>query len=172
MPEATIRVNPVILQKLNRLLSGDAKDPIKDGEILHTETADFGEGIEADIKVVQGDGEAGPYVDAVLFDHGEQICVLEPEFEQFNGIYSFYPDPDVNICDRDGYTVRVILTEPLTPEEFVENQGKKCPDCGSHDLDTGHIHREGNKTLLSMFCLTCDAEWYFEFALSGYKRKS
>jgi hypothetical protein len=43
-------------------------------EVLETLTADFGQGIEADIKICNGDG---PYIDPVLFDHGCEIAIGE-----------------------------------------------------------------------------------------------
>lgn len=45
--------------------------------VLHVFTVDFGGGIEADIKVCNGD--TGPWVDAVLFDQGREVQILEPD---------------------------------------------------------------------------------------------
>jgi len=58
-----------------------------DGEVLHKETFNFKDGHEIDLKIVNS--ESGPYVDAVLFFEGDEITVLEPQYENFSGEYSF-----------------------------------------------------------------------------------
>lgn len=57
-------------------------------------TIDFGNGIEADIKLVNSswtppeeDG-CGPYIDAVLFENGQEIECLEPS-DELLGEYIF-----------------------------------------------------------------------------------
>ena len=47
-------------------------------EVLKTYTANFSDGIEADIKVCNGD--TGAWIDAVLFDYGNEINLLEPRY--------------------------------------------------------------------------------------------
>ena len=49
-------------------------------------TARFGSCVDADIKLCNGNG---PYVDAVLFQGGNEVMVLEPEFETMVGEYVF-----------------------------------------------------------------------------------
>ena len=44
-------------------------------QTVYSYTVDFGEDVEADIKVCNG---SPPYVDAVLFVHGCEVCVAEP----------------------------------------------------------------------------------------------
>ncbi len=56
-------------------------------ETIKTWTAFFGDHIEADIKVVNGDG--GPYVDAVLFEEGCEITFLDVG-DTLVGEYIFY----------------------------------------------------------------------------------
>ena len=55
----------------NRVYPGHAEDAV-----LACYTVDFGEGIQADIKVCNGD--SGPWIDAILFDQGHEVQVLEP----------------------------------------------------------------------------------------------
>lgn len=43
-----------------------------------------------DFNLVNGDKEAGPYLDVVLFDDGEEVQTLPPERTQLEGIYKFY----------------------------------------------------------------------------------
>lgn len=43
-----------------------------------------------DFNLVNGDNEAGPYLDVVLFDGGEEVQALPPERTQFEGTYKFY----------------------------------------------------------------------------------
>jgi hypothetical protein len=45
-----------------------------------------------DFNLVNGDKEAGPYLDVVLFDGGEEVQTLPPERTQLEGTYKFY-DP-------------------------------------------------------------------------------
>lgn len=40
-----------------------------------------------DIKVVNS--ESGPFVDAVLFRDGHEVCLLEPGFDSIRGEYRF-----------------------------------------------------------------------------------
>lgn len=89
-----IKIDSEILSQLNSLLSGETKDYLKNGEILHTVTAKFPERIEVDIKLVQGEP---PYVDAVIFHNGNEIFPLEPEFEQYDGSYEFNVDENTYI---------------------------------------------------------------------------
>lgn len=63
--------------------------PLKDSydnEIVECLTAEFGNGIEADIKVINTDN--GPYIDAVLFHDNCDVCTLEPAYE-IKGEYYF-----------------------------------------------------------------------------------
>ena len=44
-----------------------------------------------DFNLVNGDSEAGPYLDVVLFDdNGEEVQTLPPERNQLEGTYKFY----------------------------------------------------------------------------------
>jgi len=43
-----------------------------------------------DFNLVNGDKEAGPYLDVVLFDGGEEVQTLPPERNQLEGTYKFY----------------------------------------------------------------------------------
>jgi len=64
-------------------------------------TVRFDNGYEADIKVVNADP---PYIDAVLFDeYGFEISILEPEFEQILGTYTFNILNDTFIVELTGY---------------------------------------------------------------------
>lgn len=74
-PEAhrtTITLAGAQLEDIRCILS--SKKAVPDCEdVPYTFTANFGGGIEADIKVCNGDP---PYVDPVLFDDGEEAVVL------------------------------------------------------------------------------------------------
>ena len=79
------------LEALEELLRRDsAVEDAGDCEVLRTLTFDFGGGIEADVKVCNGD--TGPWVDSVLFEHGDEVQVLEPS-DMLAGEYPFeHPD--------------------------------------------------------------------------------
>jgi len=48
-------------------------------QVIKTYTANFGNGIEADIKICNvDDPDSSPYIDAVLFQDGNEVAVLEP----------------------------------------------------------------------------------------------
>ena len=67
-------------------------------EVIHTLTAHFGGGIEADIKVCNGDS---PYVDPVLFENGSELLALDVT-DTLLGSYRF-------VLDQQEYIVEVIL---------------------------------------------------------------
>jgi hypothetical protein len=82
-----IKVPAQELKEMQEFLDG--KGDNKEDTIV-TYTAKFNDGIEADIKVCNGDT---PFVDAVLFEDGHQIAVLEVE-DTLEGEYNFIIDPD------------------------------------------------------------------------------
>jgi hypothetical protein len=43
-----------------------------------------------DFNLVNGDDEAGPYLDVILFDEGQEVQVLPPERTKIEGTYKFY----------------------------------------------------------------------------------
>jgi hypothetical protein len=61
------------LQKILDITEGYYEDCDPDG-VIETFTADFGDGIEADINVCNGDT---PYVDPVLFSYGNQVSGMD-----------------------------------------------------------------------------------------------
>lgn len=83
----TIKVSSDELKEMNSLLKQTERSPdYKDATTIKTYTAKFGNNIEADIKVVNGDG---PYVDPVLFDNGSEVCCLQDPSENLDGEYIF-----------------------------------------------------------------------------------
>ena len=72
----------------NEVLAGAAvEDADRDG-VLETFTVKFpGTDYEADIKIVNGD--PSPYVDAVLFDSGAEVCVIPDVADKLDGEYVF-----------------------------------------------------------------------------------
>lgn len=82
-----IKVQAEELKELNSLLKQTEKSPdYKDASTIRIFTAKFGNNIEADIKVVNGDG---PYVDPVLFDNGHEVACLQDPSESLEGEYIF-----------------------------------------------------------------------------------
>ena len=80
-------VNSAVVSEINGFLAVDK--PVPDAgldEVMNTFTANFGNGIEADIKFCNGD--TGPYIDAVLFQDGSEVHVLEPS-DILDGEYPF-----------------------------------------------------------------------------------
>lgn len=66
-----------LASQIQALIDRDEQAPQADRDkVLHTFSVSFGSGIEADIKVCNGD--SGLWVDAVLFDQGREVDTLEP----------------------------------------------------------------------------------------------
>jgi len=83
------------LDDLNSVIKGDSA--IVGEHTIATYTAKFSNGIEADIKVCgvkesqdAEEDECTPYIDAVLFENGNEIGCIEPGFDKLDGEYLFY----------------------------------------------------------------------------------
>ena len=76
------------VDELNHMLSLPIIPDIGDHEIVETFTVDFGEGIEADIKVCNGDT---PFVDPVIFENGSELCCIDV-CDEIDGEYHFLVD--------------------------------------------------------------------------------
>ena len=74
-----IKIDKEEIEWYQRLLDGDK--PIPEcglDDVYETWTANFGKGIEVDIKLVNTSN--GPYIDAILFAGGIEMVVLEPQY--------------------------------------------------------------------------------------------
>lgn len=83
----SLKINRAISKKLQKWI--DSNQPIPDAgddEVVMTYTLHFPSKIEADIKVCNSDN--GPWIDAVLFEDGSEVCVLEPGYKIL-GEYNF-----------------------------------------------------------------------------------
>lgn len=72
----------------------------RNNQVDLTLTAKFGDGIEADIKVI--DTDTGPWIDAILFDNGSEQVVIEPQYVLL-GKYPFEYDNKkyvVQVCEK------------------------------------------------------------------------
>lgn len=80
MKVATIQIPKKKKDELNQILSSNEfYDEVGRDEVIAQFTAKFPDSsIEADIKICNGDG---PYIDAVLFDNGYEVMMLEPSWE-------------------------------------------------------------------------------------------
>ena len=87
----TLSIPLTTLTHYNAILADPAIVPKrKNVDVLASWTARFATcpGIEADINVVNGDDDTGPFVDAVLFDQGSEVALLDPA-HRLNGDYCF-----------------------------------------------------------------------------------
>lgn len=85
--QKTVRIKQDIAKEIQDFLNKDV--PVPDAgldEVMNTFTVNFCKGIEADIKFCNGD--TGPWIDAVLFEHGQEVQVLEPS-DMLLGEYPF-----------------------------------------------------------------------------------
>lgn len=102
------------IKELQDMIDNNIMDPTIDRDnCVEVFTAQFGDGIEADIKVVNS--KDGPWIDPVLFDDGHQCGLLEPDY-QLEGEYNF--------GEYNGYTyivelVGVIRVEVRTNCEYI-----------------------------------------------------
>jgi len=99
---AIIEVRQDVATEVQRLLNID-KEVENAGRKwkMNNFVANFGNGIEADIKLCNGDN--GTWIDSVLFNHGSEVQVLEPR-NTLEGEYSFeFEDVTyvVNICGKN-----------------------------------------------------------------------
>ncbi len=95
------------LESLNKLLEQTRRVDDEPKDIIETFTVKFKDGREADIKVVNGSEDSGPYIDAVLFEDGQEIAVCEPVFDELDGDYHFF-------LAEHHYWVKVTIDEKET----------------------------------------------------------
>jgi len=88
MHTKTIVLPKSTIARVNKMLNAGAEiEDAGQDDVLETFTAKFDhDGHEADIKVVNSDG--GPYIDAVLFQNGNEVDLLEPSY-RLDGEYAF-----------------------------------------------------------------------------------
>lgn len=62
------------------------------------------------------------------------------------------------------------MREPMTQEEYVENEGGSCPACRSEEIQVEVDFNQSNlRTLVQTGdCLTCGASWDQFYHLAGY----
>jgi hypothetical protein len=127
----TITKEEAEFAKLILALETFAEGYDRDGVIM-TKSADFGNGIEADIKLCNGDS---PYVDAVLFENGSELMALDVG-DEFEGEFVFE-------IGGKRYVVDVEASDD--PEKLWT-----CPGCGcqiaesDNDMILDHV-RDCNK---------------------------
>lgn len=112
----TIYVDDSVAKILQELLNKPGKNR---KDTLMTYTANFENNIEADIKVCDTDSETTPYIDAVLFDNGSQVDVIEPSDELLGEYVFFYDD--------NCYTV---LLEKKSEREKIQKKKNILLACG------------------------------------------
>lgn len=96
------RQSIIIPHKEIDLIQGwlDSGEPIPDAgpmETVKRYTADFGEGIEIDIKVCNCEDEA-PYIDAVMFEDGFEVMCLDVGYKLLRE-YIFEAYHDIYVVD-------------------------------------------------------------------------
>ena len=84
MYSASILISSKEADLMQAYLDSDGEDSVG---TVQTYTADFGDGVEADIKVCKGDP---PFVDAVLYDKGSEVNLIWDVDDELLGEYKFY----------------------------------------------------------------------------------
>jgi len=83
----SVQVSKVRVRNWQKYLNMDKAVPdAGEDEILDIITVDLGEGLQVDIKLVNN--ASGPYIDAVMFDEGNECITLEPVYHLI-GDYCF-----------------------------------------------------------------------------------
>ena len=88
MNSVSILIDSKEADLMQAYLDSDGEDSVG---TVQTYTADFGDGVEADIKVCKGDP---PFVDAVLYDKGSEGQLMDVS-DELLGEYLFYYDGKV-----------------------------------------------------------------------------
>ena len=83
-----LKIEKSLANKIQEMINTNniRNEDFQDG-IYKTFTIDFGNNIEADIKVCIGDDRT-VFIDPVLFDNGSEVCLIDVSFE-FLGEYIF-----------------------------------------------------------------------------------
>jgi len=91
-----IKVRAVELADANEILQRtEFVDDAGRDEVIYLFSVVFFDNIEADIKVCNGDG---PFINAILFNNGSEVCVSEPAFDSLEGEYIFsYEDDEYTV---------------------------------------------------------------------------
>lgn len=63
-----------------------------------TKTVAFGDGLEADIKLVICDGDDKPYTEGVLFKNGSELCFTDCD-DEFTGEWEFEYEDETYIVE-------------------------------------------------------------------------
>lgn len=86
MKTKTIKIDAERVKRWDAILENGDSD--RRDDVLDTISANFGDGYEVDIKLVNCRDESG-YIDAVLFLDGHDSGCLEPAFDTVLGEYRF-----------------------------------------------------------------------------------
>tara|TARA_B100001123_G_scaffold360949_1_gene417260 strand:- start:130 stop:429 length:300 start_codon:yes stop_codon:yes gene_type:complete len=81
--EVTIYIDAVQADLMQRYLDSDGSDYVR---TIQTYTASFSDGVEADVKVCEGNP---PFVDAVLYEDGCEVQIREVS-DELLGKYQFF----------------------------------------------------------------------------------
>jgi len=62
------------------------------------------------------------------------------------------------------------LTEdhPISNEDYINNEGRNCPYCGSDNLIGGSLEVEDAKALCHVQCVNCSKTWSETWVMEGY----
>jgi hypothetical protein len=63
---------------------------------------------------------------------------------------------------------------PFTREqvkEYIKNGGRRCPYCGSDEIEGDDLDFEAEGIYQEVYCLDCENEWYDIHKLIGIKER-
>lgn len=76
---------------------------------------------------------------------------------------------EVHDDDEDELTA---LREPMTPEQYVELGGIRCPFCGSQSIDGGPFEADAGGATQEVGCNDCNKTWLDVHTLIKYEELS
>jgi transposase-like protein len=56
----------------------------------------------------------------------------------------------------------------LSPKEYAEKGGTKCPSCQGEDIDTNPVQTDTSVAWQDCKCLSCHSTWTDEYKLVSY----
>jgi len=76
----TLQISEENIKRFNDFLNSEESIPgYRGGDFVDGFVVDFGNGFQADIDLINSDD--CPYLNCVLFEHGCEIALLEPQYE-------------------------------------------------------------------------------------------
>lgn len=71
--------------------------------------------------------------------------------------------------DPNSWKFSLIKAPALSPEQYAQEGGTRCPNCESHDIFGGSVDIEGQFAYQDISCANCNARWTDVYTLTLYR---